>query len=157
MAGMVIGWSNPLLTMSPVNRIAPLARGRLDQPKVLLLAVRWPPAPTWMAELAYTPDRVKVAPVAFIVPLAVSPKAGLFVAAAATTVPAVTFSVAPAGTGQRPGAGGNTYRWLAGATVPRGGGVAVCPAPRVPGWRMTPLNRRLLANRVASMAGMVIA
>src|SRR4051812_43917860 len=156
MAGMVTGWSNPLLTMSPSFRVDPLAREKLDQANVLLLAVRWPPALTWMAELAYGPELVKLAPVTFIVPFTVNPKAGLLVWAAATVAPDVMLSVAPVATVYRPVVGLSTYRWPTVVTVPRGARVAVCPAVRVPGWISTSWKRRLLARRVALMAGMVI-
>src|SRR4051812_8423982 len=117
---MVIVWSKAFPAMSPLFSVAPLARERPDQANVLLLAVRCPPAPTWMAELLYGPPWTKVAPATFIVPLTVIPKSGVLVSTAATTAPAVTFRVAPGWTTNRPVAAVNTYRWLAVVAVPSG-------------------------------------
>src|SRR5438876_338433 len=113
MSGIVMVWSNPLLKTSPLNRIDPLASDRPDQAKVLLLAVRCPPAPTWMSELPQVLVWVKLAPVALRVPLMVRPKLGLPVSTARILVPAVMLTVAPALTVNSPVAALNTYRWLA--------------------------------------------
>src|SRR5438270_326325 len=83
MTGTEIGWSKPLPVRSPALRTLPLARVRLDQAKVQLLAVRCPPAPTWRAELPQLAAREKVAPVAFMAPLTTMPN-----------VPELTFSEA---------------------------------------------------------------
>src|SRR5262249_43194236 len=85
---------------SPLLRTLPAASFRpVVQPKVQPLAIRWPPAPTWRAELLQEPVRVKVAPVAFMSPLTTTPYVPtLRSSEPTTTAPLVTFRAAPAWT-----------------------------------------------------------